>query len=207
MPVNSHIICTKTDRFEPVKAFSAVDCFLVVMFQPFRSHQMQRVVCYLRVLLEIIVYLSRMGTSILSIERVFRQRVLTLLLACIVSYIRHYVTVAVFVYLQVARTLADMRSKRSAFLFQAVVLRCALLVACLFVVATLGAPEDERRPKISDEALERALNDKRYLQRQLKCALGEASCDSVGRRLKSECFVIARNLFSKTQHQTNTGVQ
>jgi len=93
-----------------------------------------------------------------------------------------------------------MRSKRSVSLFQAVLLRCAVIVACLFIVATLGGPEDERRPKISDEALERALNDKRYLQRQLKCALGEASCDSVGRRLKSEYCMIARNLFSKTQH-------
>jgi len=93
-----------------------------------------------------------------------------------------------------------MRSKRSVSLFQAVVLRCALIVVCLFIVATLGGPEDERRPKISDEALERALNDKRYLQRQLKCALGEASCDSVGRRLKSEYCMIALNLFSKMQH-------
>lgn len=87
---------------------------------------------------------------------------------------------------QVATTLACMWSKRSVSLLQAVMLRCALIVACLFIIAVLGGPEDERRPKISDEALERALNDKRYLQRQLKCALGEASCDSVGRRLKSE---------------------
>lgn len=70
--------------------------------------------------------------------------------------------------------------------FQIAVLRCALLVASLVLVVTLAGPQDERRPKISDEALERALNDKRYLQRQLKCALGEASCDPVGRRLKSE---------------------
>jgi hypothetical protein len=70
-------------------------------------------------------------------------------------------------------------------LFQTAVLRCALIVACLFIIAALASPQEERRPKISDEALERALNDKRYLQRQLKCALGEASCDPVGRRLKS----------------------
>uniref|UniRef100_A0A6P7G107 Odorant-binding protein A10 n=1 Tax=Diabrotica virgifera virgifera TaxID=50390 RepID=A0A6P7G107_DIAVI len=41
------------------------------------------------------------------------------------------------------------------------------------------------RPAISDETLDATLNDKRYLLRQLKCAIGEASCDSVGRRLKS----------------------
>lgn len=45
------------------------------------------------------------------------------------------------------------------------------------------------RSPISDEALDKALTDKRYLQRQLKCALGEAPCDPVGKRLKSEfCF-------------------
>lgn len=44
------------------------------------------------------------------------------------------------------------------------------------------------RPPISDDALEKALTDKRYLQRQLKCALGEAPCDPVGKRLKSKFF-------------------
>jgi len=101
--------------------------------------------------------------------------------------------------------MANMRSKRSISLFQAVVLRCALIVACLFIVATLGGPEDERRPQISDEALERALNDKRYLQRQLKCALGEASCDSVGRRLKSEYCMIASNLLVRRGTERTLG--
>jgi hypothetical protein len=73
----------------------------------------------------------------------------------------------------------------SIFLFQTVMLRCALIVTCLFIATALAGPQEERRPKISDEQLERALNDKRYLQRQLKCALGEATCDPVGRRLKS----------------------
>ncbi|KAJ4431765.1 hypothetical protein ANN_20370 [Periplaneta americana] len=63
-------------------------------------------------------------------------------------------------------------------------LRCALVVSCILILVALAGAQDEKRPKISDEALERALNDKRYLQRQLKCALGEASCDPVGRRLK-----------------------
>lgn len=47
------------------------------------------------------------------------------------------------------------------------------------------------RPLISDEALEKALSDKRYLQRQLKCALGEAACDPVGKRLKSELIFVS----------------
>lgn len=45
-----------------------------------------------------------------------------------------------------------------------------------------GAP----RMEVSDAQLEMALKDKRYLQRQLKCTLGEAPCDPVGRRLRSK---------------------
>lgn len=41
------------------------------------------------------------------------------------------------------------------------------------------------KSQVSDEALDKALNDKRYLMRQLKCALGEVPCDPVGKRLKS----------------------
>lgn len=39
---------------------------------------------------------------------------------------------------------------------------------------------------ISDASLDAALQDSRYLTRQLKCALGEAPCDPVGKRLKSK---------------------
>lgn len=39
---------------------------------------------------------------------------------------------------------------------------------------------------ISDANLDAALQDRRYLMRQLKCALGEAPCDPVGKRLKSK---------------------
>lgn len=42
------------------------------------------------------------------------------------------------------------------------------------------------RQQVADDALDNALNDKRYLQRQLKCALGEGACDPVGRKLKSK---------------------
>ncbi|KDR23456.1 ejaculatory bulb-specific protein 3-like [Zootermopsis nevadensis] len=75
---------------------------------------------------------------------------------------------------------------------QTAMLRCALIIACVFVIGALAGSQDEQRPKISDEALERALNDKRYLQRQLKCALGEASCDPVGRRLKTLAPLVLR---------------
>uniref|UniRef100_A0A182QYI8 Chemosensory protein 1 n=1 Tax=Anopheles farauti TaxID=69004 RepID=A0A182QYI8_9DIPT len=62
---------------------------------------------------------------------------------------------------------------------------------CLLVVL-VQLPSNARadavtttRTQVSDEALEKALNDKRYLMRQLKCALGEVACDPVGKRLKS----------------------
>ncbi|CAH2013614.1 unnamed protein product [Acanthoscelides obtectus] len=62
-----------------------------------------------------------------------------------------------------------------------------LLIFVLIAVATMVscAPATTERPAISDEALENTLKDKRYMLRQLKCALGEAPCDPVGRRLKS----------------------
>jgi len=52
------LFAPKTARFAPVKAFAVFVCFLVLVFQPFRSHQMQRVVCYLRNLQENVVFLS-----------------------------------------------------------------------------------------------------------------------------------------------------
>lgn len=67
------------------------------------------------------------------------------------------------------------------FLFQIIALALFALVAI-----TEAFPQATERPAISDEQLESTLKDKRYLLRQLKCALGEAACDPVGRRLKSE---------------------
>lgn len=56
-----------------------------------------------------------------------------------------------------------------------------LVTVCL-VVALCTA----QRPPVSDTTIEDALNDKRFIQRQLKCALGEAPCDPIGKRLKSK---------------------
>ncbi|KAG8269381.1 hypothetical protein J6590_004676 [Homalodisca vitripennis] len=55
----------------------------------------------------------------------------------------------------------------------------------LLLVVVVGASLAQRQ-QISDDTLEMALKDKRYFERQLKCALGEGACDPVGRRLKSE---------------------
>lgn len=46
--------------------------------------------------------------------------------------------------------------------------------------------QQQARSRVSDDQLDGALSDKRYFMRQLKCALGEAPCDPVGRRLKSK---------------------
>lgn len=51
--------------------------------------------------------------------------------------------------------------------------------------SSTGAGAGGGKSQVSDEALEKALSDKRYLMRQLKCALGEVACDPVGKRLKS----------------------
>jgi len=62
-------------------------------------------------------------------------------------------------------------------------------LALLAAMAAAGELDDLAqqlgRSRISDEQLNMALSDKRYLIRQLKCALGEAPCDPIGRRLKS----------------------
>ncbi|KAL1117892.1 hypothetical protein AAG570_004205, partial [Ranatra chinensis] len=66
--------------------------------------------------------------------------------------------------------------------------RFSLLTWLVLVVVLCGvvAAQGGTGGILSDETLETVLNDKRYLTRQLKCALGEGPCDSVGRRLKGE---------------------
>ncbi|XP_067008420.1 putative odorant-binding protein A10 isoform X2 [Anabrus simplex] len=78
-----------------------------------------------------------------------------------------------------------------------------LLLLVLLVAVVAQAQQGNNRPKISDEALEHALNDKRYLTRQLKCALGEAPCDPVGRRLKTLAPLVLRGSCPQcTQEET-----
>ncbi|XP_055642737.1 putative odorant-binding protein A10 [Toxorhynchites rutilus septentrionalis] len=82
--------------------------------------------------------------------------------------------------------------------------RSTALVALFFLFSCLLAVQEANalpqsvtvattpKPQVSDEALEKALSDKRYLQRQLKCALGEVPCDPVGKRLKSLAPLVLR---------------
>lgn len=70
-------------------------------------------------------------------------------------------------------------------MLQILVLACALLAAAMAAESPDNEGQQTGRSRVSDEQLNLALSDKRYLNRQLKCALGEAPCDPVGRRLKS----------------------
>ncbi|XP_026687173.1 chromodomain-helicase-DNA-binding protein 9-like [Diaphorina citri] len=47
-----------------------------------------------------------------------------------------------------------------------------------------AAAPSKATSSVSDDELDKLLQDRRYLSRQLKCALGEGVCDPVGRRLK-----------------------
>ncbi|XP_072754896.1 chemosensory protein 2 [Anoplolepis gracilipes] len=73
-----------------------------------------------------------------------------------------------------------------------------LILVCALLAATMAAELDNNegqqsgRSRVSDDQLNIALSDKRYLTRQLKCALGEAPCDPVGRRLKSLVPLVLR---------------
>ena len=66
------------------------------------------------------------------------------------------------------------------------VFRQVLLVVGALLSGALAATPQSARQEVTEEAIDRALSDKRYLLRQLKCATGEAPCDPVGRRLKSK---------------------
>ncbi|XP_049287880.1 uncharacterized protein LOC125766196 [Anopheles funestus] len=61
----------------------------------------------------------------------------------------------------------------------------SLLIIMFQLISFTRTEVTTARTQVSDEALEKALSDKRYLMRQLKCALGEVPCDPVGKRLKS----------------------
>ncbi|XP_011300672.1 putative odorant-binding protein A10 isoform X2 [Fopius arisanus] len=67
-----------------------------------------------------------------------------------------------------------------------------VLIISLFICAAVMGQDAEQRSRVSDDQLNIALNDLRYLKRQMKCALGEAPCDPVGRRLKSLAPLVLR---------------
>nr|ALR72525.1 chemosensory protein 11 [Colaphellus bowringi] len=78
------------------------------------------------------------------------------------------------------------------------------VVLCAIVTIVNALPQSQA---ISDEALESTLKDKRYLLRQLKCALGEAPCDPVGRRLKSLAPLVIQGSCSQCTPQEQRQVR
>lgn len=78
-----------------------------------------------------------------------------------------------------------------SFIFSVIIFQALLIVCALFIYTVTAETEEGQsgRSRVSDEQLNMALSDQRYLRRQLKCALGEAPCDPVGRRLKSKYYV------------------
>ncbi|CAH0399428.1 unnamed protein product [Chilo suppressalis] len=81
-----------------------------------------------------------------------------------------------------------------------------LLVLCGCVCACVAQAQTQR-PPVSDTALEDALNDKRFIQRQLKCALGEAPCDPIGKRLKTLAPLVLRGACPQCSPQETKQIQ
>ncbi|CAG9116898.1 hypothetical protein JYU34_015734 [Plutella xylostella] len=75
------------------------------------------------------------------------------------------------------------------------------------LVAVCWAQAKETKPRVSESALEEALNDKRYIQRQLKCALGEAPCDPTGKRLKTLAPLVLRGACPQCTPQETKQIQ
>ncbi|CAH2087494.1 unnamed protein product [Euphydryas editha] len=78
------------------------------------------------------------------------------------------------------------------------------LVLCAVVAVCVA---ETPRPQVSDTALEDALNDKRFIQRQLKCALGEAPCDPIGKRLKTLAPLVLRGACPQCTPQETKQIQ
>ncbi|CAH1183818.1 unnamed protein product [Phaedon cochleariae] len=83
--------------------------------------------------------------------------------------------------------------------------RDLLLTVIVFIsiasISNARPTSTTERVSVSDDALENTLKDKRYLMRQLKCALGEAPCDPVGRRLKSLAPLVLQGSCSQCSPQ------
>nr|WMS58737.1 chemosensory protein gene 6 [Neotoxoptera formosana] len=56
---------------------------------------------------------------------------------------------------------------------------------------------DSSLPNVSEDVLEKALGDRRFVQRQLKCATGEGPCDPIGRKIKAHAPLVMRGMCVK----------
>nr|WPO56418.1 chemosensory protein [Leucinodes orbonalis] len=77
----------------------------------------------------------------------------------------------------------------------------------VLVAAGCAYAAETTRPPVSDTALEDALNDKRFIQRQLKCALGEGPCDPIGKRLKTLAPLVLRGACPQCSPQETKQIQ
>lgn len=53
-----------------------------------------------------------------------------------------------------------------------------------------NAETSSRALLVSDDDIDSSLHNPRYLQYQLKCALGKGPCDTAGKRLKSKLIIL-----------------
>ncbi|XP_025190210.1 ejaculatory bulb-specific protein 3-like [Melanaphis sacchari] len=63
--------------------------------------------------------------------------------------------------------------------------------------ATDMTQQDTSLPNVSEDVLDKALNDRRFVQRQLKCATGEGPCDPIGRKIKAHAPLVLRGMCVK----------
>ncbi|XP_076176371.1 chemosensory protein 2 [Ptiloglossa arizonensis] len=74
-------------------------------------------------------------------------------------------------------------------------IKLMVVLVCAVLVCTAAGESEEGqtgRSRVSDDQLNIALVDHRYLKRQLTCVLGEVPCDQIGRRLKSLAPLVLR---------------
>lgn len=71
-------------------------------------------------------------------------------------------------------------------------IKISVMCLAIYAVAAIPLEGQQNKPKISEEDLEIALKDSRYIKKQLTCALENIKCDSVGRRLKSLAPLVLR---------------
>jgi len=60
-----------------------------------------------------------------------------------------------------------------------------------------GDSQDMSIPNVSEDVLDKALGDRRFVQRQLKCATGEGPCDPIGRKIKAHAPLVMRGMCVK----------
>nr|APG32547.1 chemosensory protein [Conogethes punctiferalis] len=82
-----------------------------------------------------------------------------------------------------------------------------ITLVVLLIAAACAYAAETPRPEVTDTALEDALNDKRFIQRQLKCALGEAPCDPIGKRLKTLAPLVLRGACPQCTPQETKQIQ